>query len=109
MPGPGRRSRACTAERLRAWSRAEEKSGGCGRKSKRPMARKPHHLEVGSLDARTSTAFDDDDRRRRTELDRLIRDEGHCRYCRKRISDDTMGRTPGVCGGRECRKKARAA
>ena len=68
---------------------------------------KRHHQEVGIGDARHSTAFEEADRRRRAELDRRIRDEGHCRFCRKRITDEAMEATPGVCGGRDCRRLAR--
>ena len=70
---------------------------------------KRHHWEVGIGDARHSTAFEEADRRRRAELDRRIRDEGHCKFCRKKVADYVMEETPGVCGNRDCRRMARKA
>ena len=67
------------------------------------------HWEVGIGDARHSTAFEEADRRRRAELDRRIRDEGHCKFCRKKVADYVMEETPGVCGNRDCRRMARKA
>jgi hypothetical protein len=68
---------------------------------------KPYQLECGSLDARISTAYDTADRRRSHELARLIREDGHCKFCGHKLNEELMIRTPGVCGSRVCKAKAR--
>ena len=85
--------------------RRRARSAGTKAEGSLAVGLKPYHLECGKGDARHSEAFREDDRRRRWELDRRLREDGYCRYCRKKLNEDLMERTPGVCGDKECRKR----
>ncbi len=39
-------------------------------------------------------------------LTQLIKRFGRCRYCGKKLSDEILGRTPGLCGAQLCRRRA---
>jgi hypothetical protein len=67
------------------------------------LALRPYHHECGMGDARHSTAFEKADRERMMELNRVLREHGTCRYCKNRLNENTMQRSPGCCG--LCRRR----
>jgi hypothetical protein len=74
------------------------------------VAFEPHHLEVGVGCERHSEALRDQDRRRSWELQRILREEGFCQDCKRKLSEARMERKPGCCSDceEEREKKQRA-
>jgi hypothetical protein len=61
---------------------------------------------TSALHAQTAARFADRDAKRMQELDETIRTGSHCRYCNRRLSDETLGKHPGICGTMACRRRA---
>lgn len=73
----------------------------------------PHGAEVsgssmssGYAHAYVAERYRERDVKRMEEINETLRTVWHCRYCGASLSDYRAGKTPGLCVGRGCRKKA---
>jgi hypothetical protein len=64
---------------------------------------------ISNLHAQTAARFADQDAARMKELDRIIESGSHCRYCGRRLADETMGKHPGICATSICKRRAKSA
>jgi RNA polymerase-binding transcription factor DksA len=58
------------------------------------------------IEDRIQVAFKAQDDARRAYLDRLIFEQGTCRYCGAEVMDKRLAASPGLCSRRECKRRA---
>ena len=61
---------------------------------------------ISALHAQTAARYADRDAKRMQELNETIRTGSRCRYCNRRLSDETLDKHPGICATAACRRRA---
>jgi hypothetical protein len=63
-------------------------------------------LGVSAAHALVRERYAEEDARTKARLDFIVKVLGRCRYCRGKLQDRQIEKTPGVCGRKPCQRRA---